>query len=509
MNDESLEMIDTAPAGTYPDEPVSFDAGPPEFDRPEYDSEEPWDEFDSEGLEELDGPLSFGGPVALADVSSFERWLQSAVKALVAPDLEVDGELGPRTRVAVKTFQRRVRELRPGAAALGVDGIAGPKTIAELELQTVSKAPTRHEGDDAEQPVIDDSEPVDERADTIMPPVVAEVPATTTAPAVTVGNLTVTEEQVDGTTEYAISDGKDTVRFSYWTPDFRNYKPYNVSRYRGARKNLVSDGDIMTAGYGPSELRILKANALKESGGAFGAINTWDDQIVSWGMAQFAGHAGTLAALMADLRDDARTKAAYRRFFVDNGIDVAYGAYPWKQTTKTGWHVVVAAPEGPRRGDDGWNYVRTQPRLIGAFLLAGNDPSLQLGQMLFWRRSFLLKAIQKVIGRKEDGSSKGAAVARFLTSERGLALIVRLHNWMPVNVVNWSNRFLAELQKAHPAAEVYDPGGWDVFGSLEAEFSQKLADERKRVKSGSYDTYALDLSRARGSYVSGQRGSAT
>jgi hypothetical protein len=497
MADESQEMIDTAPAGTYPDEPVSFDTAAEDIDRPQYDPDEPWDEFDAEALEELEGPLSFGGPVALEDTSSYERWLQSAVKALVAPDLEIDGELGPRTRVAVKTFQRRVRELRPRAAALGVDGIAGAKTIAELELQTASKAPTRREGEDIEQPVIDDEEP----AEVIEKPVAATTATTTTT---TTGNLTVSEEQVDGATEYAITDGKDTVRFSYWTPDYRNYKPNNVSRYRGARKNLVPDRDILAAGYGKSELAILKANALKESGGAFGAINTWDDQIVSWGMAQFAGHAGTLAALMADLKDDDRSKAAYQRFFVANGIDVAYGAYPWKQTTKTGWHVVVASPEGPRRGDEGWQYIRTQPRLLGAFLLAGNDPTLQLGQMLFWRRSFLLKAISKVIGRKDDGSSKGAPVARYLTSERGLALIVRLHNWMPVHVVNWSNRFLAELQKKHSAAEVYDPGAWDVFSNLEAEFSQLLADERKRVKSGSYDTYALDLSRARGSYV-GQR----
>ncbi len=163
MTDETLEMIDTAPPGTYPDDIISFDAGAEDsVERPEYDPDEPWDEFDAEGLEELEGPLSFGGPVALEDDASFERWLQSALKALVAPELVVDGELGPRTRVAVKTFQRRVRELRPGAAALGVDGIAGAKTIAELELQTGTKATTRHEGDDDETPVIDDTTPCEE-----------------------------------------------------------------------------------------------------------------------------------------------------------------------------------------------------------------------------------------------------------------------------------------------------------------------------------------------------------
>ena len=500
MTDETLEVVDTAPPGTYPDDIVSFGADDSD-ERPEHDPDEPWDEFDAEGLEELEGPLSFGGPVALEDDASFERWLQSALKALVAPELTVDGELGPRTRVAVKTFQRRVRELRPGAAALGVDGIAGAKTVAELELQTGTTATTRHEGDDVETPVLDDQTPTEEEP----APITSAEPATQ-SPATqttTTGNLTIVEELVDGTVEYAVSDGQSTVRFSYWTPNYRKYKPYNVSAYTGERKNLVPDGEILAAGYGQSELRILKANALKESGGAFGAINTWDDQIVSWGMAQFAGHAGTLAALMADLKDNARSKAAYQRCFAANGIDVAYGAYPWKQTTKTGWHVVVSSPEGVKRGDDGWQYIRTQPRLIGAFLLAGNDAALQLGQMVFWRRSFLLKAIQKVIGRK-DGSSKGGAVTRYLTSERGLALIVRLHNWMPANVVTWSNRFLAELQQKHSAADVYDPGTWDVYTDLEKEFAQLLADERKKVKSGSYDKYALDLSRARGSFV-GQR----
>ena len=490
-------MIDTAPPNTYPDEMVSFSAGADDGpEHPEGDEDEPWDEFDEEAIEDLeDVAVSFGGPVALEDDSTHERWLQSALKALVVHDLDVDGELGPRTRVAVKTFQRRAGELRPGAPKLTADGLAGPRTIAELELQTQSKAPGKREGDDAEVRVVEDE-----------PTAAAAGPAQQVHTAVPVdgSDLTVTEEQVDGTTEYVISDGRDTVRFSYWTEDYKKYKPYNVSRYRGARKNLVPDADILAAGYSKSEMGILKANALKESGGAFGAINTWDDQIVSWGMAQFAGHAGTLAALLADLKAEARTKAAYARFFAANGIDVAYGQYPWKDKTKTGWHIVVAADQGPLRGDDGWRHVRTQPRMIGAFLLAGNDPVIQLGQMLFWRRAFLQRAIQKVIGKKDDGSSKGAPVERYLTSERGLALIVRLYNWMPAHVVAWSNKFFAELQQRHQGVDVHDPSTWDVVDELERAFSQMIADERKRVKSGSYDTYALDLSHQRGSFV-GQR----
>ena len=496
-DDANDDTIDTAPAGTYPDEMVSFSADAEDgLERPAEDDDEPWDEFDEEALGEVEeGAISFGGPVSLEDDSSYERWLQSALKALVAHDLDVDGELGPRTRVAVKTFQKRAGELRPGAPKLTADGIAGPKTIAELELQTQSTAPSKQEGDDAELRVVEDE-----------PTAAAAAPAQQVDTAAPVGgsNLTVSEEQVDGTTEYVITDGRDTVRFSYWTEDYKKYKPYNVSRYRGARKNLVPDADILAAGFSKSEMGILKANALKESGGAFGAINTWDDQIVSWGMAQFAGHAGTLAALLADLKADPRAKAAYARFFAANGIDVAYGQYPWKDKTKTGWHVVVATDKGPLRGDDGWKHVRTQPRMIGAFLLAGNDPAIQLGQMLFWRRAFLHRAIQKVIGKKDDGSSKGAPVERYLTSERGLALIVRLHNWMPVHVVAWSNKFFAELQQRHKGVDVHDPSTWDVVDELERAFSQMIADERKRVKSGSYDTYALDLSQQRGSFV-GQR----
>ncbi|MCA9710342.1 MAG: hypothetical protein KDK70_31170, partial [Myxococcales bacterium] len=292
--------------------------------------------------------------------------------------------------------------------------------------------------------------------------------------------------------------GDQEVRFSYWTPSHRNYRPFCVSRYRGARKGLVSDADIAAVGYSSSDIGILRANALKESGGAFGAINTWDDQIVSWGMAQFAGQAGTLALLLARLAEGERTSASFGRWFRDEGVDVARGEYPWKAgRTKRGWHVVITAADGAvYRGSEGWQYLRTQPRLIGAFLLAGNDPAIQLGQIEFWRAAFLQRALDKQVS---FASGPGGPIRRYLTSERGLAVIVRLHNWMPSYVVQWCNRFIAQLEREHPGRDLSDPYQWDQ--ALEDGLVQKISDERKRVKKGSYDTYALDLRRTRGSYV--------
>ncbi|WP_373372132.1 peptidoglycan-binding domain-containing protein [Nannocystis bainbridge] len=393
--------------------------------------------------------------------------MQSALKALVAPTLTVDGLVGPRTFRAVQLFQRRSPAL--GGGPLTVDGLVGPRTIAALERLTRSTAPT---------------------AAAAQPP---SPPATAATP--TAGALQVSERQVDGVTEYAIRSGDDEVRFSYWTSNYRNYKPHNVSRHSGARKGLLADAQILEIGYSRSELKILQANALKESGGAFGAINTWDDQLVSWGMAQFAGQAGTLAALLAELKESPRTRASFSRWFVANGLDVARGEYPWRNgQTKVGWHVVISTRDGRTlRGNDGWKHARSEPRLLGAFMLAGNDPAIQLGQIEFWRRAFLARAIVKHVGKRADGSG-GGAVRRFITSERGLAVLVRLHNWMPGHVATWSNRFIAELQAKNPKLDLADPFHWSQ--QLEDAFVTRVCDERKRVKSGSYDTLLPSTSRA-------------
>ena len=75
-----------------------------------------WEEDDGEDA--LAEPpvdfLAFSGAFDVDD-SSDERWLQSCLRGLVAPALVVDGVLGWRTRQAIRLFQRRVRQLRPGA----------------------------------------------------------------------------------------------------------------------------------------------------------------------------------------------------------------------------------------------------------------------------------------------------------------------------------------------------------------------------------------------------------
>ncbi len=462
------------------------------------DDEEPLDDFD-ELDDDFEADELESSPMAFDDVeldtSSYERWIQSCLKSLVSPNLEVDGALGYRTRLAIKKFQRRAKRFHDDIPKLTVDGLLGRNTHRALELATGTKKPTiteaeREAGEPAPAPA-----PAPEPAPE---PAQPEIPGSPTA-------LAVRTEDSDKGVVYVISDGQQEIRFRYWGKDRGGKRdPYNVSRYRGGVKDLVSFDALERDGYSRSEYDILAANALKESGGKFGAMNTWDNQIVSWGMAQFAGHAGTLAKLMSFLKEDARSKDAYERCFVANGVDVAYGRYTYVKkgevTSRKGWHVVVQAPGGKTyAGDPGWVYLRTQPRLVGAFMIAGNDPSLAIGQCLFWRDKFINPVLNKVVGGA--GDFKGARAREYVTSEYGVAMLVRLGNWMPVYVRRWTNEFIDELVATH-GDQLRDPRSWSA--AIETEFIDKVKDRRRAVKKGSYDTYALNVKRERGSFKAGE-----
>ncbi|MBK8259838.1 MAG: peptidoglycan-binding protein [Nannocystis sp.] len=145
-------------------------------------------------------PLSFGG-VEIEDDSTFERWLQSALKATVAPKLVVDGRLGPATERAILAFQQRAQAL--AGRRLAADGVLGKQTIAALEVATDSEAPSREA-----KPAAEATGATKAWATSSFPPLkVSEVAGK------------------DGATEYVISDGEQEVRFSYWTPGYRDYKP--------------------------------------------------------------------------------------------------------------------------------------------------------------------------------------------------------------------------------------------------------------------------------------------
>ncbi|MCY1009644.1 peptidoglycan-binding domain-containing protein [Nannocystis pusilla] len=206
-HDPTLEIADTTPPGVDPDGLLSFEA-PAEGDALDAAAfaDEPWADFDPEAEQDDDGgPVSFGGTsLALADTSTRERWLQSALKALVAPALTVDGQIGPRTIRAVQLFQRRSQAL--GGGALTVDGQVGPRTLAALERLTGRSAPAAS---------------------------AALQPPASPATQASAGALQVSEQQVDGVTEYTIRGGGDEVRFSYWTPDFRNTSPTTSAATRG------------------------------------------------------------------------------------------------------------------------------------------------------------------------------------------------------------------------------------------------------------------------------------
>lgn len=61
---------------------------------------------------------------------TFATWLQSTLRLLVAPDLVVDGDIGPATKAATAKFQK--------TRGLAVDGIAGPLTVAKLEQELLA-----------------------------------------------------------------------------------------------------------------------------------------------------------------------------------------------------------------------------------------------------------------------------------------------------------------------------------------------------------------------------------
>ncbi len=438
--------------------------------------DEPWSEADLDGdphTEEPLEPVAFDTDDQPLDFRSRERWIQSCLRRLTNPKLAVDGVPGRGTRRALRKFQKNYRKQYPDGIRLAIDGVIGPDSIKALEQCTESRAPEITEKQ--YQASLSAGTPGATAAPENSPEPEASPPPT--APdsiASTSDELTVSTKTVNGKKKYYVSGHGEDVSFRYKTRERlgSNSKPitdnYNVSLYRGGKKDLLDDAELMKIGYTNSEIKILKANALKESGGNFGAVNTWDNQIVSWGMAQFAGHAGSLAGLLRSVKED--FPAAFAKHFTSVGIDIDTGPYPYydrksgKRVTKNGVHVVIAANGRTYTGDDGWSYLRKQPKLVGALMIAGNDPRIALAQCSYWKRVFLDRAVNTVVGtRRRYSVVRVIGKGRARREQVLLAPTRSRDEWVswaarPQNHVGGKN--LETLFSNHPRARmtIDDPG---------------------------------------------------
>jgi len=492
-DDDGEDAVDRLDPDDDAEPLAAADGAAAEADEP--DEPAMWDEVEFAATDPRDAAsdevLSFGDDDEISTESA-NHWLQSCLRRLIDPSLTVDGAVGLRTRTALKTFQRRTGRLTP-------DGVAGPKTVAALATQVGVACPgTAAAKATATATATAESSAPDEPIEVVSPepsPRVDEVN----------GEFRVHTVELADNVQYIVSSRDDEVRFSFWGERHKGGKGdgFNLSMYQGGKKGGVTAAELTVLGYPAGAIQIFQANALKESGGLFGAINTWDDQIVSWGVAQFAGRAGTLAALLAGLMEDPAAGPAFQRYFVANGLTVKHGRYTLKahngkpERTHTGWHAAVDTPDGVRTGDDAWLYVRSQPRLVGALMLAGNNHAIQLGQARFWMTHFLEKAVRKVVVRDHRGEHR---VCDFVTSVYGLGLVARLYNWMPAHVQPWFAEFVDELTRRHEGLDIRSSATWTAHPELVDAFAELLKDKRRRVKKGSYDTYGLDLDRAPGSY---------
>ncbi len=430
-----------------------------------------WEDLERDATDPADLPLAAPAPIGdgAIDGQSPVRWLQGALRRELGPWLDVDGQLGVATRRALVRFQRQT--------GLKADGLAGPLTVAALQARVGLGPPAGPFEPDPR--------------DAGLPP--------SASPTVAVRELPRAGARAART--FAARLGDDEVRFSCWSDPGGD--DHNVGSHEGAR-GLLGDADLAAIGLGPGAIRVLRACAQGDATGGFGAVRTYDDQLVSWGFAPFGGRAGTLAAVIAGLRDDPACADAYRRFFLDQGLGVAYGPHPTRRrgtaapVERTGWHAVAVDEAGRRLvGDAAWEYARTQPRLVGALMLAGNDRAVQLAQCRFWHRYVLAPAVGKVVVRGPAGNH---TIGEYLTSEYAIGLVVRLYAWTPAYVAGWFGEFLTELAKQRRGQDLRDPAVWRADPALADRLCELLKDRRRAVRRGGYDELVRDLDRTPGSF---------
>lgn len=151
--------------------------------------------------------------------------------------------------------------------------------------------------------------------------------------------------------------------------------------------------------------------------GKFDAINSYDKGVFSYGFIQFVGAAASGASLNRLLVSmEANAPAQFARIFQRVGIDTESGV------------VTVLNDDGYKlRGDEAWFYIQRNPRLYGAFIQAGFEPSLVREQLRMANALYVQPALNYKLFLNVAGIAiQVPRLNDILTSEAILTVVIAL-----------------------------------------------------------------------------------
>jgi LysM repeat protein len=182
---------------------------------------------------------------------------------------------------------------------------------------------------------------------------------------------------------------------------------------------IYGSGLLQQLQMSPSEINVMLVTAANE--GSLDAINTWDNQYLSFGIFQWtlgsAGQAGELPALLSNLKRRYPTEFQY--YFGQFGVDAISmdGVTGW--LSLNGKQLVNAADKNIMR----------QPIWALRFAIAGMDALVQSVQVLH-----AISRLDQFYFRPSQ-TLQGFALSQLLTSEFAVALLLDHHVNRPSHVI--------------------------------------------------------------------------
>ncbi|MCC7506080.1 MAG: hypothetical protein IT259_12305, partial [Saprospiraceae bacterium] len=139
--------------------------------------------------------------------------------------------------------------------------------------------------------------------------------------------------------------------------------------YAGQSNMALDVNSVQSVGLTWAQAKALQYVSTHE--GKFDAINSYDKAIFSYGFIQFTGAAAVGASLNRLLVSmETNAPSQFARVFQRVGIDTEAGS------------VTVLDDYGNKLyGDNAWLYIQKNPRIYGAFIQAGFDPTLVREQL--------------------------------------------------------------------------------------------------------------------------------